>query len=54
MLKGGIDGIPLGEGGSQLEIQLVELIHLLQSELWLAGPVCGNVPSEEENQSNNV
>jgi len=33
MLKGGIDGIPLGEGGSQLEVQLVELIHLLQGEL---------------------
>jgi len=33
MLKGGIDGILLSEGSSQLEVQLVELIHLLQSEL---------------------
>ena len=44
MLEGGVDWVPLGEGGSQLQVQFVQLVHLLQSELCLVGPVCGNVP----------
>ena len=46
MLEGGVDWVPLGEGGSQLQVQFVQLVHLLQSELCLVGPVCGNIPGE--------
>ena len=44
MLEGSVDWVPLGEGGSQLQVQFVQLVHLLQSELCLVGPVCGNIP----------
>ena len=44
MLEGGVDWVPLCEGGSQLQVQFVQLVYLLQSELCLVGPVCGNIP----------
>ena len=44
VLEGGVDWVSLGEGGSQFQVQFVQLVHLLQSELCLVSPVCGNVP----------
>ena len=44
VLEGGVDWVSLGEGGSELQVQFVQLVHLLQSELCLVSPVCGNVP----------
>ena len=47
MLEGGVDWVPLCEGGSQLQVQFVQLVHLLQSELCLVCLVCGNIPGQE-------
>ena len=42
VLKGSVDRVPSSQICSQLHVEFVEFVHLLQCQLHLASPVCGH------------